>query len=635
MVLDTDLDMIKLKDIAQKRYFSIDYQASLKDSMKLMQKNRDGSIVLLKDDYPIAILTQSDIIKTLNNKIDLTQKAYNFATKYVISANENRPIEFAFDFLNQHNIRRIILVDNKNRFSGVILQGDLFDYLESDVYKVDLKISNIIKQNQKIETLHESATIKEALTIMQTAHIGSIIIVNDHTYIGILTERDMLSITYSEIDINENISQYISKPLIGIDKDTLVTHAIEIMKEKKIRHIGVTNLDDKLISILTKRDIIKNIKGNYTRILQLKIRHAQEIMNLLPEAIIEVFDSTHGQIIGWMNDKSKEIFGDNLIEHKITEIFTTKEWETIYRQLNNRSVISNKKVHIKNNIYEISGTLSKSIHNRYIKLIFNDVTQHEKTKEKLKQEINKQIQKRVENEYLLMQQSKLATMGEMIGHIAHQWRQPLSQLSGIFMNLEASYQFDELNPIYFQDKIQKGNELLKYMSYTIEDFRNFFEPNRVKESFDLIQYIQNAINIIQATLTYHHIYLKFNIPKEKLYVLGYPSELSQVILNILNNAKDVLVQKKIKNPRIIIDIFTKENNVISIQIKDNGGGIQEKNIDKIFNMYFSTKDKKNGMGLGLYISKIIIENKLKGKIEAKNQKNWLVMSIDIKNHSHI
>ncbi len=635
MVLVIGLDVIQLKDIAQKKYFSIDFRASLKDSMKLMQKNGDGSIILLKDNYPIAILTQSDIIKTLNNKIDLNQKAYNFATKCVISANENRPIEFAFDFLNQHDIRRIILVDNKKRFSGVILQGDLFDYLESDVYKVDLKISNIIKQNQKIETIHESATIQEALKIMQTVHIGSIIIVNDYTYIGILTEKDILSITYSEVNIDENISKYISKPLIGIHKATLVTQAIEIMKSKKIRHIAVTDSDDRLISILTKRDILKHIKGNYTRILQLKIRHAQEIMNLLPEAIIEVFDSNHGQIIGWMNYRAKEIFGNRLIDNDITEIFTQKDWSKIYSQLNSKSVISNKKVHIKNSIYEISGTLSKSLHNRYVKLIFNDVTQHEKTKKKLKQEINKQIQKRLENEYLLMQQSKLATMGEMIGHIAHQWRQPLSQLSGIFMNLEASYEFDELSPIYFQEKIQKGNELLKYMSYTIEDFRNFFEPNRVKESFDLIQYIQNAINIIQATLTYHHIHLKFNLPKEKIYILGYPSELSQVILNILNNAKDILVEKEIKKPKIIIDINKHEKNIISIEIKDNGGGIDEKNIDKIFDMYFSTKDKKNGMGLGLYISKIIIENKLKGKIYAKNYQNGAIISINIKNDPYI
>jgi C4-dicarboxylate-specific signal transduction histidine kinase len=117
--------------------------------------------------------------------------------------------------------------------------------------------------------------------------------------------------------------------------------------------------------------------------------------------------------------------------------------------------------------------------------------------------------------------------------------------------------------------------------------------------------------------------------------LGYPSELSQVILNILNNAKDILVEKEIKKPKIIIDINKHEKNIISIEIKDNGGGIDEKNIDKIFDMYFSTKDKKNGMGLGLYISKIIIENKLKGKIYAKNYQNGAIISINIKNDPYI
>ena len=137
--------MIVLKDIANHLHFSIDHNCSLKEAIYQMRQNADGSVVLLKEHIPVAILTESDIINALGSTIDLSAKAYDFATKSVITANENRPIEFAFNFLSEHDIRRVVLVNDDDLFAGVVLQEDLFDYLEEDVYKVDLKISHIIK----------------------------------------------------------------------------------------------------------------------------------------------------------------------------------------------------------------------------------------------------------------------------------------------------------------------------------------------------------------------------------------------------------------------------------------------------------------------------------------------------------
>jgi len=252
----------------------------------------------------------------------------------------------------------------------------------------------------------------------------------------------------------------------------------------------------------------------------------------------------------------------------------------------------------------------------------------------LQQEVDKQIEKRLENEYLLMQQSKLSTMGEMIGHIAHQWRQPLAQLGGVFMNLDSAYEFDELHKEYFKDKIKNGNELIKYMSNTIEDFRNFFVPNREKESFELAKYIQSAINIIAATLTYYHIELEIISPKDPIYIDGYPSEFSQVILNLLDNAKNILNERTVKYPKITIETKLDEEGII-ISVKDNAGGIDEKIIDKIFDIYFSTKLKKGGSGLGLYISKLIVESKMKGQIYAKNETNGANIYILLKVINHL
>jgi signal transduction histidine kinase len=216
-----------------------------------------------------------------------------------------------------------------------------------------------------------------------------------------------------------------------------------------------------------------------------------------------------------------------------------------------------------------------------------------------------------------MQHSKLATMGEMIGHIAHQWRQPLAELAGVFMNMDSAYEFDEMDKKYFKDKIKNGNRLVKYMSHTIEDFRNFFVPNHEKQKFELSTYIQSSINIIEATLTYHHIKLHVIKPKKPICITAYPSEFSQVILNLLDNAKDILLEREIENPQITIETIVIDKE-IQVVVEDNAGGVDEEIIDKIFDIYFSTKIKKGGSGLGLYMSKLIMESKKMGKIEVSN-----------------
>lgn len=624
--------MIALKKIANYKNFSIDYLCSLKEAMYQMRQNSDGSVVLIQDNIPVAVLTESDIVNALGEKIDLAARAYDFATKRVITANENRPIDFAFNFLSEHNIRRVVLVDNNQAFAGVVLQEDLFDYLEEDVYKVDLKISDIIKTEHAMITIKENASLYDALTLMQRYHIGSIVVIGEQTFVGILTEKDILKLTYLEVDMSECIDAYMSKPVLSVKKQTLVTDVIELMKIKKIRRILVTDSSGVLLTILTNRDILKHIKGNYSRILQIKIKHAQEIMDFLPEAIIEVFDSGDQQVIHWMNKKAKEFFGNDLIDKELITVFSQDDWAAVYQHFQSANAIVNKRVSIGYMNFEVSGTLSKNLNNRYIKLILKDVTEHEATKRKLQEEIDKQIEKRLENEYLLMQQSKLATMGEMIGHIAHQWRQPLAQLGGVFMNLDAAYEFKELTPEYFKEKVKNGNELIKYMSHTIDDFRHFFEPNRTKESFDLAKYIQSAINIIQASLTYSHIELEVIAPKNPLFISGYPSEFAQVILNLLDNAKDILIERNIENPKIVIET-TVVGDKVSVQVKDNGGGIDEEVIEKIFDIYFTTKAKSGGSGLGLYMSKLIMTSKNIGDIRVENGKDGAIFIIDVKKNS--
>lgn len=245
----------------------------------------------------------------------------------------------------------------------------------------------------------------------------------------------------------------------------------------------------------------------------------------------------------------------------------------------------------------------------------------------LESKINEEIFKRTEQEKLLIQQSKLASMGEMIGNIAHQWRQPLGELSAILMNLQVKQQFNDLDEAFLMESIQQCNKINAYMSNTISDFQNFFKPSKEKEIFEISEACKRAIAMLQSSLKYHNIEFHFDI-SEQMEVLGYPNEFAQALLNILSNAKDVLTDREISNPFIRLEL-KRGYRYILILIEDNGKGIAKEHLDRIFEPYFTTKYAKQGTGIGLYMTKMIIENNMNGIIHVKNTHQGALFTIKL------
>ncbi len=251
--------------------------------------------------------------------------------------------------------------------------------------------------------------------------------------------------------------------------------------------------------------------------------------------------------------------------------------------------------------------LNQSLETKVQELDHFNQTLHNKVKE--------EIDKQREKENLLIQQSKQAALGEMIGNIAHQWRQPISAVSAIMMNIKWTAISQGVDPKFIDERMREANDQLKYMSQTIDDFRNFFKPDKEKELFDLKDETMKAYKIYRDTLQSHNIDLQI-FSKINMTVYGYPNEFSQVILNIISNAKDVLIERQVPDPRIEIHI-RKGDGHITCEIKDNAGGIDQEHIDRIFEPYFTTKDV-NGTGIGLYIAKEIIHKHMQGSLIVKN-----------------
>lgn len=260
-------------------------------------------------------------------------------------------------------------------------------------------------------------------------------------------------------------------------------------------------------------------------------------------------------------------------------------------------------------------------------MIQNEIDEFIEHSRELQKQIDQEVEKNREKDRLMFQQAKMASLGEMLGNISHQWRQPLMEINSLFLPLEAKISLDmdiEKNEIL--EIISKVNDITKYMSNTIDDFRNFFATDKEKIRFKLLDQVNSTLNIISVGLKQHNIKLDVIIQKNP-EVLGYKNEFSQVLINILNNAKDVLIQRDIENPYIKITIKEEEKNIITT-IEDNGKGISIEPIDKIFDPFF-TYQKVDGSGVGLFMSKLIVENNMHGRLDVKNSEQGAMFIISI------
>jgi C4-dicarboxylate-specific signal transduction histidine kinase len=232
-----------------------------------------------------------------------------------------------------------------------------------------------------------------------------------------------------------------------------------------------------------------------------------------------------------------------------------------------------------------------------------------------------------EEQGLLQQQAKMAAMGEMIGNIAHQWRQPLNALSALNVRLGMKHRSGNLDDEVMQNFKEKSNTIIQNMSATIEDFKNFFQPDKIQETFEVHEAIDGAVRFVSDAYIQHSIKV-FVQREEMISIRSYKNELMQVLLNILNNTKDAVAEHKIKNPTLTIATSENETQVF-ITVQDNAGGVSTEVLERMYEPYFTTKFESHGTGIGLYMSKMIIENSMKGSLVSANSKGGLITTITI------
>ncbi|QKJ22982.1 PAS sensor-containing two-component system histidine kinase [Poseidonibacter lekithochrous] len=467
----------------------------------------------------------------------------------------------------------------------------LYDQLPVAVFVADIKTGKIVEANNKACEL-VNRPYDEVISLNQSQlhpAIDESTIRNDFkSHIeALMNNKDVEPIEHLVVDSENNIIPVeISPSLITIENDTYIIGLFKDLRSRKERE-NILSYYDKALEksmnflALVDRDYrYKSVNEYYTKVFK---RPKEEIIGL-----------TLKDLLGeeYFNDVVKERFDRALLGESIEfEKEVDIAGKLLYLQVHYEPYhsIDNKIIGVVVNVYDLS---------------------------RFKAYEEESIQK----EKLLIQQSKMAAMGEMLENIAHQWRQPLSVISTCTSGILLQKEFKTLDDDILEDSLKNIMNTTTYLSNTIDDFKNFFERDKQRIEFDLAKTTDKTLDLVEMSFKNNDIEIKRDYDKSIL-VYNYKNEFMQVLLNIINNAKDAILSKfeSGDDKKIICISIYSSNDQIVIDIQDNAGGVPEDIKDKIFEPYFTTKHQSQGTGIGLFMTQEIVTKHMEGELEVMNK----------------
>ncbi len=367
-----------LNTVAQRDNFSAQSSSSLKELVDLMNVNQKGVVVILEGKQPVGILTERDIVEILYNGVDLQDGVERYAKKTLVTTRGDRTLGYALNLTLENNIRRVVVTDESDSFVGVLTQQDLLKYVEEDFYRLTIKVKHILNSVGNLITVGPADSLSEVVNKLVLNNISSVAVVSDGKPLGIVSEKDVLRFASEGIDLSDRVDKYMSSPVDTANADTALVDVVEVMNYKNIRRIIIVDEEGAAVNILTIRDVVKNLEGDYSNFLERKLRNAKEVLNLLPEMLIEVTDTGTEHLIIWANDKVISRFGNEILDEDIRNFLPPDSWRMIYSTLNKLNKIENFKLKKDDRIYELSGFQIKTdgrIERSRFQLILRDITE--------------------------------------------------------------------------------------------------------------------------------------------------------------------------------------------------------------------------------------------------------------------
>jgi PAS domain S-box-containing protein len=461
----------------------------------------------------------------------------------------------------------------------------------------------------------------------------------------------ILNLYNNELKVMSRINETPISASIGVHKDeiallNIINKAIDRVNEKKVREIIHSWISVRVESVFDYNFLIKIVAALLLILLVglyiIRIKQIKQQNIYLVERLKLAFDGSRDGLWDWnlidnslyFSPRWKEMLGykDDELENTFDTWQSRVHPDDLEEALENIELCIKDKDKVFENKHRLRhkdghwvwiydrGKVQHDKDGKAIRMIgtHTDLTTEtnlsnelNELNQTLKSRVTEEVEKNSKHERLMMQKNRLSEMGEMIGSIAHQWRRPLSTLHINIEMLEEDYKEQKIDKAFLKQFIKKNSEIIQYMSHTIDDFQNFYKIDKEKKVFDVMEKIQFVSTLQLNQLEQSGI--EITKEGESFTVLGYPSEFQQVILNLISNAKDALIENKSKNATIKIKLFS-DGSKGYIQVSDNAGGIDKKILDKVFDPYFTTKEKDGGTGLGLYMAKMIIEKNMHGEL---------------------
>lgn len=544
---------------------------------------------------------------------------------------EFHTLELKNFFTQTNKIVNVLLEKEKSEIREIVF-SNINQYSQEKKHKV-INIDNIdfifSTQNDKVVHL-------DGYTLFVDANLLANTLVNKfknknfvNNILQVEVDNKMIFVMVHKEKIIDNKFGKVIGSLWGV---TVLNENVSILKEFKkdtgVEELALVDLDNQIVASTL---VQKKIKQFLSENINDDIFISSDTEFLINRQSLYNYDKL--KVVFIVNNKQYE---DVLSEYKNKAVFAVSilfvlgillyfliKLKFINKLLDLRFFIQNT-LQKKDTVYQTSSIMELDI----IALEFGELfLEFQRYQENLEKTVKDKTNENIKQLELLQQQSKMAQMGEMIGAIAHQWRQPLNVVSTGIQNLKYDYKDGNLNDEEFINNfIDENKKTIKFMSKTIDDFRSFFRTDKEQVDFKILETIQSVLDMQSSQLKSHEVTV--NIIGDEYNYYGLQSEFQQVIFNIVNNAKDAFVEKKTSNPKLTISLI---NNIITIE--DNAGGIPKEIIKRIFDPYFTTKEQGKGTGIGLYISKLIIENNMESILKVENTGNGVKFIIVLKDVS--
>jgi len=568
----------------------------LRDSIDMLSLTTDDAVNCYTDINNKLMDIIVDISKT-STSVDITQDLIAYSN--FLYAKEYAGIERAMgtQIISNESIKQ----NHINKFNALIVKQELFkklfDNYASDRLKVKYKKFPQLNQMRKIILSADNYKIKK------------------------LNVNEWFRVSTIKIDALKGIDNRLTQKILSIIKLKLIE------SQQRLFIIIIVNLFFIVLFIFMLLKILNILKSE------------QKLRELIDEHIIVSETDLKGiitdtskafcEISGYSRD---ELIGKphNLVRHPD---MPKEAFANMWSSIKNDKLWSGSVKNLKKDgsYYWVHAVISPKYEHGVkvgytaLRQDISDKIKIEELNKTLEEKIAKEVDKHRQKDQQLFQQSRLAQMGEMISMIAHQWRQPLSAISSTSGAINLKARLGKLDKETIHELSKDISDYAQHLSSTIDDFREFFKSNKDLKQTSYDELIKSVLKIVESSIKTQNIKIVLELNCDEKFKT-YPNEIRQVILNLIKNAEDVLLEKEIKDPYIKIKTY-KEDDKLVLEIEDNGGGVPEDIKDVIFDPYFSTKTKKDGTGLGLYMSKTIIEEHCNGKLDLSNSSDGAVFKI--------